>query len=460
MPLLNSTPATPPVPAPNPIQAYKPSYRGTTVDTQYTPATSLLTYITGSPMSVNYYSQVLNRDSNVDGQNVTRNPILQPYNLIQNFTLKVTTPLDFQQVVTNKAVGYTGSANVYPKTIIPNTGDMFLTDIGDGREGIFRVTESNRLSIHADTAYSISYVLVAFSDTQQGQEMLADLKAKTIETYTFMQEFIQFGENPILLSSDAQIVYDLQGLYQVVLNDWVESFASNEFQTFMIPGQPMAAHDYFLVKAVKATFDVSEHLLFQEMRTMNVSGSQDMQTPTVWDLFIARNPRLLFRINRRMALSSTRMFSRNPMMETIAFSGIRYIVYPLRPQQSWDDQMNRRVVLPAVSQLQDVASRDGRLEEMIQETALNGLPYAGLPLIKQMTEDDFYIFSEMFYTQERTRMSRLELSIWDFIDGKPANLPLLKLFAETLPVWGALEQFYYTPFILLMIKDAIKGLST
>lgn len=460
MPLLNSTPQTPPTPAPNPIQAYKPSYRGTTVDTQYTPATSLLTYIAGSPMPVNYYSQVLNRDSNVDGQNVTRNANLQPYNLIQNFVLKVTTPLDFQQVVTNKAVGYTGSANVFPKTVIPNTGDMFLTDIGDGREGIFRVTDSNRLSIHADTAYSINYVLVAFSDTQQGQEMLADLAQKTIQTYTFMQEFIQFGENPILLASDAQIVYDLKTMYQLVLNDWVESFASNEFKTFMIPGQPMSSFDWFLVNAVKSTFDANEHPLFQEMRQMNVSGSQDMQTPTIWDIFIQRNTRLLFRINRRMALSSTRMFSRNPMMETIAFSGIRYIVYPLRPQQSWDDKMNRRVVLPAVSQLKDVESREGRLEELIPETQLNGLPYAELPIIKQITDSDFYIFSEDFYNQNRTLMSRLELSIWDFIEGKPANLPLLKLFAETLPAWGALEQYYYTPFVLLMIKDAIKGMSS
>lgn len=458
MPLIESTPATPPVEQPITVTAFKPAYRGVTVDSQYTPAASLLTNLSGSRMTVTWFSQVVNRDSNLDGQNVTRAAALQPVNRIDNFIIKVTNALTFEQIATNKAVGYTGTANVFPRTVIPNSGDMFLTDIGDGREGIFRATESKRLSIHADTAYEISYVFVAFSDSQQGQEMLADLQAKTIQTYTFMEEFLLYGDNPILVTEDAQLVSELQLLYREVLKDWVESFASNEFQTFMVPGQDFATYDPFLVKAVKSVFDVTEHERFQDMKSMNISGPQDLQQPTIWDTVIKRNKRLLFRANREMGLASTLSFSQNPMYETIRYTGIRYIVYPLGAQKSWDDEMTRTVSFPQTAILMYAHQRRGRLEELVGQDELAGLPFVGLPMIHEVIADPYYIFSQAFYDQEGPKQSRFEAMLWQFINGEALNLPLLKLFAQLLPAWGGLEQFYFTPFLLMMIRDSIKAL--
>lgn len=458
MPLINTTPATPPVEKEASVVAYKKPYRGVTVDTQYTPETSLLTYIAGSPMLVNYYSQVLNRDSNVDGQNVTRAAQLQPYKLVQSFILKVTTPLTYQQIETNKAVGNTGQANVYPHTVIPNNGDMFLTDIGDGQEGIFRVTGTTRMSLHADTTYQIEYVFVAFSASEQGQAMLADLAQKTIETYTYVADFAQYGDNPILLSSDAELVVELRALYRDVLNDWISTFFFNEFKTLMLPGQDVSAYDPFMVGAVKKMFDASEHERFQYLKQLNVGGVQDFQTPTVWDVFLNRNPRLMYRINQQMCLSTTSMFARNPMLETIRWTGIRLLVYPLNPKQSYDDLLQFKIPGLEVMATKDVPSPPGDLEAMIPTSQLDGLPYSGRPVIKQVLCDRYYIFSEAFYKQTAPMQSRFEALVWDCIEQRPIDLGLLKLFAQMLPVWGGLEQFYYTPFLLVMIRQAVKSL--
>ena len=457
MPLVNPGPSVPPVEVPQQPRITSPAYKGVTVDTRYIPSSALLTHIAGSSMQVSYYSQVLDNDTDLNGQNPTRNPILQPYRLIKDMELKVTTPLTTQQISETKAIGLTGEANVYP-FLKPNAGDMFLTDIGDGREGIFRITATERKSIFKDTCYTIQYEFVEFSDTDTGQFRIADLNAKTVITYVYMKEFLQYGQNPVLIEEDAATVENLSYIYRDILKQWFREFTSREFSTLMVPGQLYPTYDPFLTATVMKFFNIEDAPQMQSIRVLNCDGDDNIKTPTIWDICLLRNDRQFRVINRQMKLIGAKRFSPDPMMEGIYHSGVGCVVYPSVPRQSWDDQMKMRPDNAVTFSLTDVPSITGDLNELIETAELEGLPYAGRPLIKPVLTDDYYIFSEAFYTNKADQMSRLEAAVRDYLDRKPLSLRLLSLLCDTYQTWGGLERFYYTPFVLMLIRGMIRSL--
>jgi hypothetical protein len=440
---------------PHEPRVYSPKYKGVTVDTRYIPSSALLTHVEGSSMSVNWYSQVLNDDTELAGQNPNRNPILQPYLLIEGMELKVTTPLTFAQIENTQNVGATGQANVYP-FLVPNDGDMFLTDVGDGREGIFKVTNTTRKSIFKDTCYEIEYEFVDFSDRNLFR--IADLNTKVVETYVFMKDFLQYGQNPVLLKEEANMVLDLTFAHQDITRQWFQEFFSREFSTLAVPGQAFATYDSFITTFMMKFVTTLAAPEVQYTRLLNTDGPMDLKTPTIWDVCRERNPMLMRMINRQMGLTAALYFPSNPMMEGIHHSGFQYIVYPKNPRQSWDDKRNMYQPLMLAYSLTPVPSIAGRLEELITAADLKGMPYENCPLLKDILCDDYYIFSQAFYDQDRPNMSKLEQAVWDMIERKPVSLKLLNFFTKTYQTWGGLERFYFTPFVLMLIRSQIRSL--
>ncbi|MDR3392210.1 MAG: hypothetical protein P4L77_10810 [Sulfuriferula sp.] len=445
--------------APPKEQAHLPTtypdlYRGVTVDTRYIPSSALLTHVEGSSMSVNWYGQVIDRDVELAGQNPTRNPILQPYFLIEGMELKVTSPFVFEQDNATKQFPGKGTANIYP-FVKPNKGDMFLTSLPDGREGIFEVDDSRQMSILKDTCFQIDYVFIGFSDTNRFR--IADLNTKVIETYSYVKDFLTYGQNPVLLKEDADIVRNLQYSYNDIMRQYFQEFLSKEFSTLLIPGQAFSTYDHFLTKFMLKFSTTLDAVEIQYTRLLNVDGPDDMKTPTVWDLCAQRNLHLKRMLNKEMGITSTQYFPSDPMMEGVHHAGIHYIVYPKFPRQSWDDVRNMRTPIVLAYRLRPVPSIAGTLEDLIEEANLASLPYAGAPLIKDVLCDDYYIFSEAFYMEDRTKMSKLEMAVWDMLERKALNLKLLDFFCKTYQTWGGLERYYYTPFILMLIRAQIRA---
>ena len=210
MPIMNSKPSAPQPTKPSPNEAIPAPYKGVTVDSRYTPLSSLITHVEGSSWVVKYFSQVLDIDSEVSPQQLTKEAVYQQYTAINQLEMRVNNELSYSQDDASKAATVTGSATLYP-CVIPNTGDMFLADIGDGREGIFTVTRTERKSLLKETCYQIEYVLVAYStDT----ERMRDLEQKTIKTLQFVKEFLLFGQNPVVVDSEYATVRELKTSYR------------------------------------------------------------------------------------------------------------------------------------------------------------------------------------------------------------------------------------------------------
>jgi hypothetical protein len=161
----------------NSISITDSSNESIAVDNRDTPRINLLTHIVGSSWVVDYYSQVLNTNSQLSGQQLSVSAVYQQYKKINNLEIKVTSALTSSQDE-QKNMSVTGEATLFP-FIIPNDGDMFIADIGNGKKAVFTITRTTKLSIYKQACYTISYVLDSESLIK-----IDDLNAKVVENYT------------------------------------------------------------------------------------------------------------------------------------------------------------------------------------------------------------------------------------------------------------------------------------
>lgn len=466
MPVIDDDPAAPPQPTPASVQIAAPEFKTVVVDTRYEPVASLLTNIQGASWIANYFSQILASDSQVSGQQPTLDPLYQAYTLVKGFELKVTSPLATQQDETTKTMKLTGSANVYP-FLIPNVGDMFIADIGDGREGIFKVNTSDRRSIFKDTCYSIEYELVSYADKDRS----ADLYSKVQRTLQFVKDFLMHGQNPLLELSEYELVDTLASRYHELVELYFRSYVSRQFKTTVVPGQEFATYDHFLTQALPKFFSTWDATGVRQIRAMNLDDDPAMGSLTLWDVLLQQNSRRLQQVSRTMQLVSARAFARDPMLEGIYWTGLVNVVYPADPTVTVNlnryvptkpalDAVLVEVEAPAaalVAALTD-ATALGALSDLLDGMVLTGLPYGAAPLLTPVLADNQYVLSQAFYDKAETGQSQLELAVWDYLQRKPINRTLLLALCDSYASWGTLERFYYLPIVLVLIKASIRYL--
>lgn len=456
MPLIEDTPSTP-SPATTPtIQITPPKYRGVVVDTRYVPHSALLTHVEGSSWTINYYSQVVDDDNALSGQNLHRDAVYQQWRLIKGMELKVTTPLTTSQDTSTMAMSTTGSANVYP-FLIPNVGDMFLADIADGREGVFRVSLSERRSIFKESCHFIEYHLIDYST----DERRADFNAKVVQTLNYMRDFLLHGQNPLVVEEDYAVIGKLQGAYFDLVDDYFRKFLSEEYKTLLIPGQPHPTYDPYLVKVMMSMFTPEDSHYVRQVRILNCDEDDNVEAECIWDALLRRNRRILKLAFRQTGLVYSYLFASNPMFNGIYHSGIQFVVYPKDPELSLDAETQFKKIL-APEKLKPTASHIKRLADLIPENVLDGLTGEGIqsgvptaPIIKNTGIDDFYVFSREFY-ERKDGQSRLELMVQDYLDEKALNNHVLLSFCNTYESWGLLEKFYYVPVVLILLRASIR----
>ena len=116
------------------------------VDNSKVPIDSLITHVSGIALTVDYYRLIVNKDTALYSQDVGQSGVQQQYQLYKNFEIRQTGSLSQDQDTEDKVFTVVGTGIVH-SGLIPNEGDMFSCDVGDGRLGIFNIKRSQQLSI-------------------------------------------------------------------------------------------------------------------------------------------------------------------------------------------------------------------------------------------------------------------------------------------------------------------------
>lgn len=453
MPIIKAKESTPAIIRPSIPLIHAPEHVSVVVDSRYDPLASLVSYVEGSAWTVNYYSQVLAKDSAVYGQDVGKDAVYQQYKLIKLMELKVSTPLSWSQDKASKGITATGGAMVH-SYLIPNEGDMFCADVGDGREGVFEIHLSEKKSLLSGSVYYIEYTLLYFSDDKE--TVRADLDKKVVQTVHYVKDFLLHGQNPMVVDSDYNALEELRYKYEEIVKNYFRWFFSKEFNTILVPGQDGTVYDHYVTKTMASILDTREDPHLRYMRVLNVDDDNTLKQPQLWTALVNRDALDVEVGNRIMGLCHTNMFTRNPMTEGIRYTGIRWIVYPKQHPDNADTFNNRLDKVIGDTNLIPVPTASGSLLDLIYDKVLefNG---QNVKVINGVLADDHYVFSQAFY-DEINGQSLLEVLTRNYLQKEAIDPKVLLGLVNHYPGWGGLEKFYYLPIILILIKSVIRNM--
>lgn len=452
MPIATRKPTAEPVIKPNIPKIEGVENNSAIVDTKVTPLTSLVTYIEGMSYIVDYYLQVLTSDSAAYGQDSGQWGQYQQYRKIVRLELKVTSALSTDQEEETKLMSAKGTALVH-SNVIPNIGDMFVADVGDGREGAFQVTRSEKKSIFRDSVYEIDYELLYFSEDKK--EMRTDLESKVVATLHYVKDFMAFGESPLITTNEYASLRDLKGRLQQLINHYFDWFYSNEYATFTVPGQPFSTYDPFVVRTILSTLSTNDHPLVLKVRELNVYDDDYLKQPQFWEAIVSRDHEILLVSNEKMGVTGTSVFSSDPMYEGIRYSGIDRVIYPSSPARNAADYLHNRNALRKPIVLDTLRAMDTLPGDTTDLVTTNDTTPPANPQIYPVTVDAFYVLSERFY-KKGVGKSELEIYTENYLQYENNDPAKLLALAKNVRRWGGLERFYYIPLLIILIKEAMK----
>lgn len=462
MPIMTDKGGVPPKDtAIEPVRTQPADYAGVTVDTKKENMSSLTTFLAGQSWAVDYYRQILNKNDGLNSLQVGLSSVYQQYELIRGMELKVTTALNSPSQNTESAeMILTGAANVYG-VLIPNQGDMFIADIGDGREGLFTVTGVTRKSIYQQSAHEIEYKVVSYNTAQTA----ADLQKKVQSTKYFDRDYLRAGYNPLLDDETIGLRRKLDSHYARLLAMYFNDFFSREVNTLIVPNQARVVYDAFITLFLRNVLGTTEHPALRQMKSLNVYNDQAMYEFTIWSCLERMDITMLQLAAQEMVIVPTTHFASMPMFNSIYYSRCNAAVYPKMNPTNVDATHRSIAPMPNIT-IKQGTTRFKELDRLVLNTELvmpdaTGPVQSGQPpAIKPVTVDDFYVFSEDFYRYdpEVGKLSRLEKLTLDALQGKPLDLKDLENICATAHEWENVERFYYFPVLFVLLKVYPRGL--
>lgn len=211
---------------------YDPGYRHSIVDSRYTPSTSLLSNVDGTPVLVEYYRAVLGASEEQIGLQTGNVPTYQSYTRIKNMILKFQGPEAFNfEEAKAEATAMVTAYILFD--VAPILGDMFITDIGDGRAGIYQIIEAPRIkTFNVDKVYEVDCQLLGVVT----QQIFDDLNRKVVQELVYSKDSALNGGNAIIAQSDFDNDKKLDAYMRSIGKYFLSNFLWESENTLCLPG--------------------------------------------------------------------------------------------------------------------------------------------------------------------------------------------------------------------------------
>lgn len=440
------------LPAPKPI----------TTDTKYEARSSLLQYISGSSWRVTYYKQIKTHEEASEAFNINRPAPYQQYKKIENFEIRVTSPLSNSPDNEKSTLSIQGVGLIYP-SIIPDHGDTFVADIGDGRMGVFNVFEVTQKSHLKDTVYEIEYHIVAWLD----HELLKELDEKVVSNAYYERSYSDYGANPVLNEEEHGLFNKITKWQSMIVRHYFDSFFSAEYRTFLVPLPGMVVYDPFIVEFIRRIWSSQDIPELRHLKVYNRDNNTNHFMRTIWDSIIDNDVYSIARAKTKFGMIPKRLFKTGaPGLMALQYSRLDYVYHPIH----YIDERCGIIEIPNIGKAnftEHFSEFSTPRELTIKITKLPGLgfvhpdlhQFVPAPDAKRYGTFDTYLLSEAFYKNDRKNMSVIEKILMDIFEEKDTDAKAFIDVMNQVINWGEVERFYYIPLLYAMSRAILGGLT-
>lgn len=420
-----------------PAKIFSDDYRSNISDVKVKPLGSIVTQLSGYPISVNYYSQVIGRDQDLDGYNPTHSP-LQQLKEIKELQIKLQSPFNYSMIAATGFTDFTTDAKFYAPGFIPNEGDIVVAAIGNGRLGRFEVTQALKLSIYDGAAYSVELRLMGLANTA----FFDEVKTRVVEKLVYIKDFMVSGQSPLIGQEDYDRLMALKDAEHTLIEHYLRMFISKEHGTFIVPSQPSMTYDPYVTQCMLDLIEVDLYPMIRKVRNLDVDSNNSREALDIYTVLMDRDLASLPLCFKQVVRRSTSEWARYPRLGSIAHSGIATCIYPKDYTLGVD-----HTYLPNTT---------GYLGGLPLMNTAPVVPLDPTGASVPSPRDYTYVFSDSFYTKASVPMTRLESVCMDYLSNRLINIPELLDILSERPTWSQVDQFYFGPILIMLCRVAIQ----
>lgn len=308
-------------------------YKHSIVTSQEAPIGAILAHIEGSSWVVDYYAQMKASNEEPKEYDSNQSKLNQQYHLIYNLELKSQSQDPETEDVTNR-VNMNGTAVVYAG-VIPNVGDVIISDIGAGKAGRSTVTRVDKKQYMMKTVYELDYTLVEIIDKEI---TLTHLDSYVVKKSVFNKDLITFNTDPLIIKEDYDDFLEAQDVEAELIDDFLKEFFSQELSTFAVPGygKNKVTYDPYVVEAFREVVNVDEHPLMQRLKTVNLNELREVYSFSIWPVLLHPEVNKIRNIWKRAAPVMFNQFHVNPNMASLRYSGFYQCLSPIEDLSNVD----------------------------------------------------------------------------------------------------------------------------
>lgn len=413
---------------------------------------SLIQYTEGSPWTVDYYGQIVNKNNTLNSYDPSIPNLLNPYYLIKGMILSVDQPLSSNY---DSATGITTISGVgnCPLTVTPNVGDLFVAKVDNGEDGIFIVNNVSRHTHHKTTLYEIQYSL--YSYVSVNPTWLENIESKVQDRYYFNPD-TNFYNRELLITPEVKEAKDrLKDILRTSRTYYFNKFIHPKLSAFLIPGVDKNLVDTKFTEYIFATNGIYDYPQLLKAQIHNDYNEYYLKDPTILQAIINRNINYLPLVNKKYHFVSTYYFRNTPALTGMGVVGVDYMLYPENV-----DLSSRVDYLPYFIEAPDATYQAATDNNSTIDPTLTIEIVGGFKnILHPLFEDNYYIVSENFYnyaqeqnTTNANAISFIELLIYKHINKLTITHKDFYMAIRDYSKWPSLHQFYLLPVLWNMIE--------
>lgn len=393
---------------------------------------SVLQYIEGSKLTVNYYNQNLSYNDSGSLLDEAAPAVLRPTTKIINLTLYVTSNMseaNFESM--------TGSAVFYAGDLRPFVGDNFIFPLLDKKLGIFQVT-SVSLKSYVDTSiFNIDFEIYLIGDTDNANSFITALEAGVNRTFYYNPDFLRNRSSVLFTEEETNRNKKASDALEYIHRAWFKEF--KDFRTNLITTkkQKTKSIDVNLERFFLSIINLDNYSINPNLSNTTYSPfGGKLDKLTIMDLLLNKSMIKLGDIaEKAVMLYGLGTIDTDLRGGDLSILGFDNIIFPYT-----DDSMLLEIALEGCYTTLDFTNE--------VHSSIENL----LPNIYNLSSLGYYIFSENFYLGKKIGISKLEELLLDFIEDKELNLTDLFNIVDNINNWNLLEKFYYYPFVYILVS--------